>query len=46
MANKWGLEWYRKDKIEKSSMVQDDSEAYIYNASFDNDFNTDYFNEF
>ena len=34
------------DKIEKTSMVQDDLEAYIYNASFDNEFHTDYFDEF
>ena len=46
MSNTWGIEWFRNDKVEESSMVQDNSEAFIYNSSFDNDFNTDYFNEF
>ena len=36
----------KRDNIEKTSMVQDHSDAYIYNARFDNDFQTDYFDEF
>ena len=37
----------RKEKIQKTSMVQDHSDAYLYDARFDNDFNTDYyFDEF
>ena len=32
-------------KVEKTSMVQDHSDAYLYNAKFgNNDFNTDYAN--
>ena len=33
-------------KIKKISMVQDDIEAFIFNANFDNDFKTDYNSEF
>ena len=32
--------------ILKSSMIQDDINAYIYNGKLDNDFSTDYNNEF
>ena len=32
--------------ILKSSMIQDDINAYIYNGKLDNDFSTDYNHEF
>ena len=35
-----------KKVFPKVSMVQEDFEAYIYDASFDTDFFGDYYNEF
>ena len=34
------------DKVEQTSMVQDDMQAFVYPANFDTDFRGDFFDEF
>ena len=44
MAGKTGM--VKKMNIENMSMVQDGTEAQIFNANFDNDSFTDHYDEF
>ena len=39
-------ELFKDLKIKNSSMNQDDMQAYIFNANFDNDFLTEHYDEF
>ena len=39
-------ELFKDLKIKNSSMNQDDMQAYIFNANFNNDFSTDFNDEF
>ena len=32
--------------VEKTGMIQDDMQAFIFNANFDNDFKSDFYDEF
>ena len=40
------LDIEKQTKVEKTSVLQDDMKAFIFAANFENDFQSDYYNEF